>query len=1850
MTIGRGITRAAKVTSWGGAGVLLLATALPATAVAPSAPARSSCTIAGTPGPDVLVGTPGRDVICGRGGDDRITGGAGDDVISGGPGDDVIDGGAGDDVLWGSAGDDVLRGGSGADQLRGGAGDDALRGQAGDDELRGGAGSDDLQGGRGDDSLYAGRGDDRLAGGPGADDLGCGRGTDTTVGSAGDHLARSCDDHGTPPTPPTPPRQPGAPVAVDDTVSGDEDAVLELPVGGAGSPVANDSDPDGDPLTVTAVADALGGTVSIVGAVIRFTPTPDRCGSGAGRFDYTVGDGTGRTDVGRVTVDLGCLPDDPTAADDVATLAEDAPATAIPVLANDADVDADPLVIGSVTQPGHGTVVVTGAGTGLTYQPDPDFCTTPPGTTPDTFTYTLTPGGVTASVAVEVTCVDDAPAAIDDVATVAEDAPASAIDVLANDTDVDGGPKSVVSVTQPDHGTVAITGGGTGLTYEPADDYCNTQAGGTPDTFGYTLTPGADEATVSVTVTCVDDAPAAIDDVATVAEDAPASAIDVLANDADVDGDPFAIGSVTQPANGTVVITGGGTGLTYAPAANYCNAPPATSLDTFTYTLSPGGDVATVSVTVTCVGDAPVAVNDSATVLEDASASAVAVLANDLDPDAGGVQVTSLTQPANGTAAITGGGTGVTYTPAANYCNAPPGTILDTFTYTITGGSTATVTMTVTCVDDPSTAVADQVTIDEDTGGPITVLANDQVGDTPPSVTSVTQPAHGVATTNGATVSYTPAANYCNAPPGTALDTFTYTITGGSTATVTVTVTCVNDAPIAASLTLPAGSGAIGNTLLVVDDPTDGAPSATGPRKSVTADLLAGASDIETNADVAVVAATVTTAQGGSATLQADGDFTYSPPAGCAVASDSFMYTVTDQDPAGAVTSTATVTVPVSGCVWYVANDAAGNSGTSSAPFDTLAQAASASSAGQTIYVDAGDGTSTGYDAGIVLKSGQRLVGEAQDLVVGGVTLAAGVAGQRPLLTATGADVVTMAAANDVTGVRIDPSGAGGGIAAGAGDGGTIDDVRIIDTGNAGTQPALEVDGLTTGIAVSDLVVDTSAATGQASTSIGVRLNAAGTVTFDPASTIQVTTKGARALSATSTGLGTSVFDAITVTGSGSGAVELVSTTGTTTFGDLSLTTTGSTVAAFRLQSAGSVTVPAGAAADISAGGGPAVDVSATTAPQLAFDTVTSTSSTTTGLNLDGLGAGSFTATGGTIGGAQGTAVDVNGGSGTITYPGAITDGTGGTLEVTARSGGTVTLSGSLTDGPDNGGGIVLTGNTGGSTVVSGATKTFSTGTSAALTMNGSDGHTLNVTGGNLALTTTSGEGLKATTSGSLTVTGSGNTIASGTGRALWVSDTDIGAAGLTLARVDAAGGVGGILVSNTGSAGSLTVTGTGGTCTAATTSGCTGGVISGTTGADSSSTTPDGAGIVLASTKAPSLTRMWIHDHANYGIRGSGVAGLTIANSVVNGSNGTTEASPYDDSSIRLDSASGAVSVSDSHVSGGYEDNLRVTGTGGALDVSVTNVTFGANGSRPNNDALAIESTLTAGSLHTTITGNTFSSAAGDLLSVYHSGSGAGDVAVTGNTFANTHPAIATGGGGVTIYQDGLAGGTTMDVSGNSFRGAVGPGVLVAKGQGAARQKGTFANNTIGVSGVPNSGSAEGSGLKLQQVGAGSTEWAVTGNQIRGYNNFGIEVVAGGGASAQGGIVSTVVTGNTIAEPGTTAGTLSFPKQGVHYNVGTFPGDTFDVCADVRANTLAASGADAVPSAAYDYDVRLRQRQSTTIRVPGYAGANNNDAAVQAFVAAQNPAGSPTVITSNTVGTGGGGFVGTACPVLPAP
>ena len=110
-------------------------------------------------------------------------------------------------------------------------------------------------------------------------------------------------------------------------------------------------------------------------------------------------------------------------------------------------------------------------------------------------------------------------------------------------------------------------------------------------------------AQVVVTVTNVNERPAAVDDEAETTEDRMV-AVDVLANDTDPDGDRLRVASVSAAAHGTATVTAGGT-VTYTPEADYHGA------DRFTYVVSDGGGAtatATVDMTVLPSNDAPVAV------------------------------------------------------------------------------------------------------------------------------------------------------------------------------------------------------------------------------------------------------------------------------------------------------------------------------------------------------------------------------------------------------------------------------------------------------------------------------------------------------------------------------------------------------------------------------------------------------------------------------------------------------------------------------------------------------------------------------------------------------------------------------------------------------------------------------------------------------------------------------------------------------------------------------------------------------------------------------------------------------------------------------------------------------------------------------------------------------------------------------------------------------------------------------------------------------------------------------------------------------------------------------------------
>lgn len=167
------------------------------------------------------------------------------------------------------------------------------------------------------------------------------------------------------------------------------------------------------------------------------------------------------------------------------------------LLANDSDPESATITVTGVTADGDGHGTPTLSGTDVVFTPASGFSGTAH------FTYTISDGALSASAAVTVTVgAKAAPVAVDDTATLAEGAAATSLDVLANDTDSDGGGKTILSVTQPSHGVVTIIGGGTGLTYAPTAGYCNEAPNDARDAFTYSLAPGSSTATVAIKVTC----------------------------------------------------------------------------------------------------------------------------------------------------------------------------------------------------------------------------------------------------------------------------------------------------------------------------------------------------------------------------------------------------------------------------------------------------------------------------------------------------------------------------------------------------------------------------------------------------------------------------------------------------------------------------------------------------------------------------------------------------------------------------------------------------------------------------------------------------------------------------------------------------------------------------------------------------------------------------------------------------------------------------------------------------------------------------------------------------------------------------------------------------------------------------------------------------------------------------------------------------------------------------------------------------------------------------------------------------------------------------------------------------
>ncbi|MEY9093453.1 Ig-like domain-containing protein [Paenibacillus sp. RC84] len=609
------------------------------------------------------------------------------------------------------------------------------------------------------------------------------------------------------------------------------------------------TDVAGDSLTFSLAVPPAHGTV-VFGPTGVFTYTPSPNYNGTDGFTYSISDGNGGAATASVTITVTPVNDPPVTSNLNLTTAEDTPVTgAVPAT----DVGGDSLTYTLAAPVTNGSVTLNADGT-FVYAPGLHFNGT------DSFAVRVSDGkGGTAvsNVTITVTPVNDPPIASGGSVVTPEDTPVSG---KINASDADGDALTYALGTAPLNGTVVLAADGS-YTYTPLANFNGT------DSFNVVVSDGNGGAAIShvvVTVTPVNDLPAAQDKNVVTPEDTPVSGR-VLASD--VDGDALTFAPGAPSANGTSVVAPDG-------SYTYTAAPDFNGTDSFTVTVSDGNggtDSAAATVTVTPVNDPPDMFDEQCLTPEDKPLTCQ-IKASDVAGDA--LTYALGTPPVSGTAVVTADGT-YTYTPNPDFYGG------DGFTVTVSDGNggtaTETVTVNVAPVNDAPVTADLVLTTPEDTAAAGQIAATDADGD---ALTFMlrTQPTRGSVILNpDGTFKYTPI------PDFNGTDLFTVLVDDGNggtaVANVTVTVTPVNDAPVAADQTDYTAEGTPVSGQIAASDAAGDALSFTLGTPPVN----------------------------GSVVIGTDGAYSYTPNADFN-GTDSF--TVTGSDGAGG-TDSAVVTVPV---------------------------------------------------------------------------------------------------------------------------------------------------------------------------------------------------------------------------------------------------------------------------------------------------------------------------------------------------------------------------------------------------------------------------------------------------------------------------------------------------------------------------------------------------------------------------------------------------------------------------------------------------------------------------------------------------------------------------------------------------------------------------------------------------------------------------------------------------------------------------------------------------------------------------------------------------------------------------
>ena len=476
--------------------------------------------------------------------------------------------------------------------------------------------------------------------------------------------------------------------AVDDgPISTTEGATLSVTQGNG--VLNNDTTTGSDPLTAVLVSGPANASAFTLNADGSFTYTHDASETTSDSFTYRAEDGAESSNIATATIAITPVNDPPVAADDSysgvnegGTLNRNA---VIGVLGNDTDAENDALSAVLVSGPSSASAFTLNADGSFSYTHDGSE------TTSDSFTYQANDGTApsnTATVTITITPVNDPPVAVDDSYSGVAEGGTLTVDttsgLLSNDLDAENDTLSATLVTGPAYASAFTLNGDGSFSY--THDGSET----TSDSFTYKVNDGSSDsntATVTLTITPVNDAPVATDDSGLANENTPLI-IDVVSNDSDVDGsiDNTSLVVTTQPANGTATANADGT-ITYTPDAGFLGP----NTDSFQYTVDDNGgatsNVATVAITLNAP---PVPVAGCATTPETSPLNGT-LTATDAESPSNMLTYSLVSDGTKGTVNLNADGT-YTYTPNNN---GQRGT--DTFTYRVDdpdgGFSTATETV-----------------------------------------------------------------------------------------------------------------------------------------------------------------------------------------------------------------------------------------------------------------------------------------------------------------------------------------------------------------------------------------------------------------------------------------------------------------------------------------------------------------------------------------------------------------------------------------------------------------------------------------------------------------------------------------------------------------------------------------------------------------------------------------------------------------------------------------------------------------------------------------------------------------------------------------------------------------------------------------------------------------------------------------------------------------------------------------------------------------------------------------------------------------------------------------------------